>query len=75
MRNGFHDKAIKDLDFIDKQIVYYETKFFESRDDLRESYTVMPKTLHCLNSFYQTMIETLERKRRRIIVEELDLYD
>lgn len=47
MRNGFHDKAIKDLDFIDKQIVYYENKFFE----------------------------TLERKRRRIIVEELDLYD
>lgn len=51
MRNGFHDKAIKDLDFIDKQIVYYETKFFETRDDLRESYTVMPKALHCLNSF------------------------
>lgn len=75
MRNGFHDKAIKDLDFIDKQIVYYETKFFETRDDLRESYTVMPKSLHCLHSFYQTMIETLERKRRRIIVEELDLYD
>lgn len=75
MRNGFHDKAIKDLDFIDKQIVYYETKFFETRDDLRESYTVMPNALHYLNSFYQTMIETLERKRRRIIVEELDLYD
>lgn len=75
MRNGFHDKAIKDLDFIDKQIVYYETKFFETRDDLRESYTVMPKALHSLNSFYKTMIETLERKRRRIIVEELGLYD
>lgn len=75
MRNGLHNKAIEDLDFIDKQISYYETKYFETRDDLRDSYTIMPKALHSLNRFYGEMIEELERRRRVIVKGELGLYD
>lgn len=75
MRNGLHNKAIEDLDFIDKQISYYETKYFETRDDLRDSYTVMPKALHSLNRFYGEMIEELERRRRVIVKREIGLYD
>lgn len=75
MRNGLHNKAINDLDFIDKQISYYEIKYFETRDDLRDSYTVMPKALHSLNRFYGEMIEELEMKRRVIVKRELGLYD
>lgn len=75
MRNGLHNKAIEDLDFIDKQISYYETKYFETRDDLRDSYTMMPKALHSLNRFYEEMIEELERRRRVIVKRETGLYD
>lgn len=75
MRNGLHNKAIEDLDFIDKQISYYETKYFETRDDLRDSYTMMPKALHSLNRFYGEMIEELERRRRVIVKREIGLYD
>ena len=75
MRNGLHNKAIEDLAFIDKEIVYYETKYFETREDIRDSYTLMPKALHSLNRFYGEMVEKLEKKRRRIINEELDIYD